>query len=115
MPQTLDNSRFSSYIRIVRPPQTRLRGPFRPMHGAYAMDGSALESLGVEVDQINDPHVQGPSDHLLFDIVGVTTLAVLCGCDDWVAVELIANSRRDSSKSSSSCPSGSLRTTPSVG
>lgn len=59
------------------------------------MDGSALESLGVEVDQINDPRVHGRSDHLLFDIVGITTLAVLCGCDDWVAVELFANSRRE--------------------
>ena len=59
------------------------------------MDGTALAALRVSVDQIHDPRVQGRSDHLLFDIVGITILAVLCGSDDWVAVELFANARHE--------------------
>ena len=33
------------------------------------MDGSAIESLRAVVDQVDDPRVQGRSDHLLFDLV----------------------------------------------
>ena len=57
------------------------------------MDGTAFEALRVSVEEINDPRVQGRSDHLLFDIVGITTLAVLCGCDDMVGVEVFAKMR----------------------
>lgn len=57
------------------------------------MDGTALGSLRVLVDLIDDPRVQGRSDHLLSDIVGITILATLSGCDGWVAVELFAESR----------------------
>lgn len=70
------------------------------------MEGTALESLRDCVDQINDPRVQGRSDHRLFDIVGITVLAVLCGCDDWVAVELFAKSRSEWLKQFFKLPAG---------
>lgn len=57
------------------------------------MDGTALDCLRVSVNHIDDPRVQGRSDHLLSDIVGITVLAVLCGCDDWVAVTIFSKTR----------------------
>lgn len=70
------------------------------------MDGTALDSLRDFVDEIDDPRVQGRSDHLLFDIVGITILAVLCGCDDMVAVELFANMRHEWLKQFFKLPAG---------
>lgn len=59
------------------------------------MDGSAIESLRTGVSQITDVRVVGRCDHLLIDVVGITILAVLCGADDFVAVETFAVGRRE--------------------
>jgi len=48
------------------------------------MDWSAIESL---LARITDVRVAGRCEHLLIDVVGITVLAVLCGADDFVAVE----------------------------
>ena len=58
------------------------------------MDWSAIESLRVGVSQIVDRRVRGRCDHLLIDVVSITILAVLCGADDFVAVETFAVGRR---------------------
>jgi predicted transposase YbfD/YdcC len=54
-----------------------------------------MESLCECVRQINDPRVQGRSDHLLVDIVSISILGVLCGADDFVAVATFATTRRE--------------------
>ena len=58
------------------------------------MDWSAIESLRACVSQITDVRVVGRCGHLLIDVVGITILAVLCGADDFVAVETFAIGRR---------------------
>ena len=58
------------------------------------MDWSAIESLRAGVSQITDVRVVGRCEHLLIDVVGITILAVLCGADDFVAVETFAIGRR---------------------
>ncbi len=70
------------------------------------MDRSALESLRESVNQITDPRVPGRSDHLLVDLVGITTLAVLCGADDFVAVATFARMRHEWLKQFFELPTG---------
>jgi predicted transposase YbfD/YdcC len=57
------------------------------------MDGSALDTLLESAGQIDDPRVPARTDHLLADIVGISVLGVLCGADDWLAVETFAKAR----------------------
>lgn len=59
------------------------------------MDGSAIVALRASLGDITDVRVQGRSDHLLIDVLGVTILAVLCGADDFVAVATFAKDRKD--------------------
>lgn len=59
------------------------------------MDGSAIVALRASLGDITDVRVQGRSDHLLIDVLGVTILAVLCGADDFVAVATFARDRKD--------------------
>ena len=59
------------------------------------MDWSAIESWRAGVSQITDVRVGGRCEHLLIDVVGLTILAVLCGADDFVAVETFAVGRRE--------------------
>lgn len=58
------------------------------------MDWSAIESLRAGVSQITDVRVVGRCEHLLIDVLAITILAVLCGADDFVAVETFAVGRR---------------------
>ena len=44
---------------------------------------------------LDDPRVVGRCDHLLFDIVAITLLAVMCGAEDWTDVEDLAEVRED--------------------
>jgi predicted transposase YbfD/YdcC len=53
-----------------------------------------VDALRDLAGRIDDPRVAGRTDHLLVDVVGVTVLAVLCGADDWVAVETFAKARQ---------------------
>lgn len=57
------------------------------------MDWSAIESLRAGVSQITDVRVVGRCEHLLIDVLAITILAVLCGADDFVAVETFAVGR----------------------
>ena len=58
------------------------------------MDWSAIGSLRAGVSQITDVRVVGRGEHLLIDVVEITILAVLCGANDFVAVETFAIGRR---------------------
>ena len=57
------------------------------------MDWSAIESLRAGVSQITDVRVVGRCEPLLIDVLAITILAVLCGADDFVAVETFAVGR----------------------
>ena len=39
------------------------------------------------LEGLEDPRVVGRCDHLLFDIVAITLLAVMCGAEDWPDIE----------------------------
>ena len=64
---------------------------------------AASESAGVAfanqlrlcLIDLEDPRVVGRCDHLLFDIVAITLLAVMCGAEDWTDVEDFAEVRED--------------------
>ena len=58
------------------------------------MDWSAIESLQAGVSHITDVRVVGRCEHLLIDVLATTILVVLCGVDDFVAVETFAVGRR---------------------
>ena len=44
---------------------------------------------------LHDPRVQASCEHLLFDIVSISILAVACGADDWTDLETFGNKRRE--------------------
>ena len=44
---------------------------------------------------LRDPRVQASCEHLLFDIVSISILAVACGADDWTDLETFGNKRRE--------------------
>jgi predicted transposase YbfD/YdcC len=52
------------------------------------MTTSALENLIERVSELPDPRVVGRTAHHLVDILVLTVCAVLCGADDWEAVEM---------------------------
>ena len=44
--------------------------------------------------ELHDPRVQGRCDHLLIDILAVSVLAMLCGCEDWPDLEEFGKRRK---------------------
>ncbi|MEO8837724.1 MAG: ISAs1 family transposase [Herbaspirillum sp.] len=52
------------------------------------MSKSGLVKLIESFSDMPDPRVVGRTDHRLLDILVLTVCAVLCGADDWEAVEM---------------------------
>jgi len=50
-------------------------------------------SIGVHFATLPDPRVDRTKDHLLVDLVTVALCAVICGADDWVAVETFGRAK----------------------
>ncbi len=59
------------------------------------MKNSGLTTLLDCFSDIPDPRVVGRTDHHLLDILVLTLCAVLCGADDWEAVEMWGEARLD--------------------
>jgi predicted transposase YbfD/YdcC len=60
------------------------------------MDDAAcgfVQGLHTCFDDLPDPRNVNSCDHLLFDIIAVTLLAVMCGADDWTDLETFAKLR----------------------
>lgn len=51
------------------------------------MSPSPIESIHKHFAEVNDPRQQGKVDHPLIDIIFITICGVLCGADNWVAIE----------------------------
>lgn len=47
------------------------------------------------LSRVPDPRVVGRTHHRLIDILVITVLAVLCGCDDWVEIEEYGLEKQD--------------------
>jgi predicted transposase YbfD/YdcC len=58
------------------------------------------------LEGLEDPRVVGRCDHLLFDIVAITLLAVMCGAEDWPDIEQFGESREDFLKTFLELPNG---------
>lgn len=58
----------------------------------------SLESLKTSLEErfgcMEDPRINGKTDHQLIDIITITIMAVLCGAEGWVAVETYGVSKR---------------------
>ena len=55
---------------------------------------SAASSIEVCFADLHDPRVQGRCDHKLIDIIIISICAVVCGADDWVAIETFGKSKK---------------------
>lgn len=53
------------------------------------------EALWVHFSSLEDPRIDRHKQHVLMDIIGLTIVAVLCGADNWVAIETFGNARKD--------------------
>lgn len=59
------------------------------------MEKSGLLKLMESFSDMPDPRVVGRTDHHLLDILVLTVCAVLCGADDWEAVEMWGEAKLD--------------------
>lgn len=59
------------------------------------MENTVLEKFIESFSDMPDPRVVGRTDHSLLDILVLTVCAVLCGADDWEAVEVFGETRLD--------------------
>lgn len=57
------------------------------------MTSSPIESINEHFADVNDPRQQGKVDHPLIDIIFITICGVLCGADNWVAIEAFGNAQ----------------------
>ena len=59
------------------------------------MDKSSLpfEILEIHFSELEDPRIDRHKVHKLIDIIGLTIIAVLCGADNWVAIETFGKAR----------------------
>ncbi len=63
---------------------------------------SLLEHLSV----IPDPRMVNKCDHKLIDILAITICAVICGADDWYAIESFGKAKKDWFESFLELPNG---------
>ena len=59
------------------------------------MEQSGLTKLIESFSDMPDPRVVGRTDHHLLDILVLTECAVVCGADDWEAVEMRGEAKLD--------------------
>ena len=57
------------------------------------MEQAAETRIGRHFADLTDPRIERAMEHRLIDIVTITLCAVLCGADDWVAVETFGRAK----------------------
>lgn len=73
------------------------------------MDDAArgfVDGLHACLDDLPDPRTEKSCDHLLFDIIAISVLAVMCGADSWMALETFAKLRLEWLKTFLALPGG---------
>jgi predicted transposase YbfD/YdcC len=53
-----------------------------------------IHQLRARFAAVDDPRIERTKDHLLLDILTIAVCAVICGADDWVAIETFAKAKR---------------------
>ena len=70
------------------------------------MAGDAIASIEHHFADLDDPRIDRTKLHKLLDIVVIAICAVICGADDWVAVETFGNAKHDWFKKFLELPNG---------
>jgi len=63
-------------------------------------------SIGVHFAGVEDPRIERTKQHQLLDIIIIAICAVICGADDWVAIERFGKARIDWFKTFLELPNG---------
>lgn len=72
------------------------------------MTGTSGTSISAHFATLPDPRVERTRDHRLVDIFTIALCAVLCGADDWVAVETFGRAKETWLRTFLALPGGSL-------
>ena len=70
------------------------------------MAGNPIASIEYHFADLDDPRIDRTKQHKLLDIVVITICAVICGADDWVAVEIFGKAKHDWLKQFLDLPNG---------
>ena len=70
------------------------------------MDGDRVSSVEEHFAGLTDPRVDRTKEHRLVDIVTIALCAVICGADDWVAVETFGRAKEAWLRTFLSLPGG---------
>ena len=70
------------------------------------MTGNPIASIEQHSAKLDDPRIDRSKLHKLLDIVVLTICAIICGADDWVAVEMFGNAKHDWLKRFLELPNG---------
>ena len=70
------------------------------------MECSVETSVSRHFAGLTDPRIERAKEHRLLDIITITLCAVLCGADDWVAVETFGRAKQAWLRSFLALPSG---------
>jgi len=70
------------------------------------MPGNPIASIEQHFAELDDPRIDRSKLHNLLDIVVLTICAIICGADDWVAVEMFGNAKHDWLKKFLELPNG---------
>jgi predicted transposase YbfD/YdcC len=57
------------------------------------VERAAETSIGRHFATLTDPRIERAKEHRLLDIITITLCAVLCGADDWVAIETFGHAK----------------------
>jgi predicted transposase YbfD/YdcC len=70
------------------------------------MAGNPIASIEHHFAGLDDPRIDRSKLHKLLDIVVISICAIICGADDWVAVEMFGNAKHEGLKEFLELPNG---------
>jgi predicted transposase YbfD/YdcC len=70
------------------------------------MAGNPIASIEHHFADLDDPRIDRSKLHKLLDIVVIAICAIICGADDWVAVEMFGNAKHEGLKEFLELPNG---------
>ena len=59
------------------------------------MTSSPIESIHEHFADVKDPRQQGKVEHPLINLIFITISGILCGADNWVAIEAFGNAQAE--------------------
>jgi len=103
----------SSHYTVKGPGQSHLyldkESRYRKVIAAYpskSMKPQPQTRIAAHFAEIDDPRIDRSKDHLLIDILIIAILAVICGADGWVGIEIYSKAKYDWLKTFLTLPQG---------